>query len=255
VGGFSVKKEGLARGVQKTSSGKFESRIAFGGKHHQIGTFDTLEQASAARMSVKINLSAFGADEVDAAFGAAKTKALASFVAFKRELPKGVYKTPSGKYQSQMRFRGKTHNIGTFDSPEQASAAYMSVRKDLDGAKLSACGPDEVDAIFKKAVEAVGGFAPKKRDRGLPTGVYKLPSGKFQAKIQWCGKNRSIGAFDTPEEASAAYMSMKKDLDNAKLSAFGADKVDAILDAAKKKAFETVQSMKESDEYGDEFLV
>ena len=71
-----------------------------------------------------------------------------------------------------------------------------------------------------------------------------------------CGKMRYIGSsFDTPEQASAAYMSMKKDLDAAKLSAFGADKKEAIFDAAKKKALETADSMKESDKYGDEFLV
>ena len=73
--------------------------------------------------------------------------------------------------------------------------------------------------------------------------------------ISWGGKNRSISSFDTAEQASVAYLSTKEDLDAAKLSAFGADKVDAIFDAAKKKALETAESMKETDKYGDEFLV
>ena len=82
-----------------------------------------------------------------------------------RDLPRGVYKTSSGKYESQIRWGGKKRHIGTFDTPEQASAAYMSVRKDLDDAKLRPCGSDdnkkaaEIDVVFdvakKKALEAV----------------------------------------------------------------------------------------------------
>ena len=44
---------------------------------------------------------------------------------------------------------GKSRRIGTFESPEQASVAYVSVRKDIDDAKLSAVGADEVDAILQ----------------------------------------------------------------------------------------------------------
>ena len=156
-----------------------------------------------------------------------------------RDLPQGVRKRPSGKYQSEI-WWGKTRSIGTFDTPEQASAAYMSARKDLDDAKLSAIGANEVDAIFdeakKKALEAVGGFV----SRDLPQGVMKKPSGKFQSRIMWGGKDRYIGSFDTPEQASAAYKSVKKDLEDANLSALGAGEVDATFDAAQTKALEAV---------------
>lgn len=58
-------------------------------------------------------------------------------------------------------------HIGTFDAPEQASVAHMSVRKDLDDTKLSLCGAGEVNALFdatkKKALETIGGY---KRDVG-----------------------------------------------------------------------------------------
>jgi hypothetical protein len=50
-------------------------------------------------------------------------------------------------------------------------------------------------------------------------------------------------------------MSVKEDLDNARLSDHGADEANAMFDAAKKKALETVQLMKESEKYGDEYLV
>ena len=260
VGGFSVKKEGLPTGVYKSSSGKFQSMISWGeaGKSRYIGTFDTPKKASAAHMSAKkeleqVNLSAFGADEVDAAFDAAKTKALSSCGMFKRDLPKGVYKTRSGKFQARIYWGGKNRSIGTFDTPEQTSAAYISVNKGLVHVKPS----DDVNAAFDaaktKALKSFEGSVPAKRE--LPQGVNMTSSGNFRSMISWGGKNRSISSFDTAEQASVAYLSTKEDLDAAKLSAFGADKVDAIFDAAKKKALETAESMKETDKYGDEFLV
>ena len=48
--------------------------------------------------------------------------------------------------------------------------------------------------------------------------------------------SRYIGTFDTPEQASVAYNSVKNDLEDAKISAFSANAVDAIFDEAKKKA-------------------
>jgi hypothetical protein len=83
-------------------------------------------------MSVKKDLagakpSAFSADEVEAIFDEAKKKALESFEGFvpeERDLPQGVHKRPCGKFQSQACWGGKKYNIGTFDTPEQASATY-----------------------------------------------------------------------------------------------------------------------------------
>ena len=160
----------------------------------------------------------------------------------KRDLPTGVRKLPSGNFVSEIGFCGKSRNIGTFDTPEQASAAYVSVKKDLDDAKLTAVGADVVNDTFekaqKKAVEAMGGF---RAERDLPPGVYyKKSSERFEAQVKLGGKRRSIGMFDTPEQASTAYMSMRKDLDDAKQSAFGTDAADTIFDAAKKKAIEAV---------------
>ena len=85
----------------------------------------------------------------------------------------------------------------------------------------------------------MGTSVPKKRD--LPQGVYKAPSGKFESRIRWGGKHCYIGTFDTPEKASAACMSARENLDNAKLLAGGADAfADATFEEAKKKALEPV---------------
>ena len=266
AGGF-VKRD-LPQGVHKLRSDMFQSRIWWGDKQRYIGTFTTPEQASAAYASVRkdrddAKQSACGSDMVkNAVFDAAKKKALESFpasVSKERDLPTGVQKISSGRFESQIHLRGKKGYIGTFDTPEQASAAYMSVRKELDDIKLSTFGADEVDTIFDaaktKALEAVGGCVPKKRkskttaDRHLPTGVQKKQSGKFESKIRWGGKARNIGTFNTPEQASAAYMSVRKDVDDAKLSTLGFDEAKAKFDEAKKKALEMVQAMMSSDEF------
>ena len=54
----------------------------------------------------------------------------------------------------------------------------------------------------------------KKRARRiqLPIGVRNLASGKFQARIGYCGKQIHLGAFQSPNEASAAYQSKRKEL-------------------------------------------
>ena len=166
-----------------------------------------------------------------------------------RDLPRGVYKSRSGKFESMIRWGGKKRHIGTFDTPEQASAAHMSVKKGLDDAKLSVLSAVEVKDMFdeakKKALESFGGLVPKERD--LPIGVRKSSSGRFTSNIRWGGKCRYIGTFDTPEQASVAYMSARKDLDDAKLSALGADEAKATFDEARKKALEMVQAMMNSD--------
>ena len=247
VGRFVTVTRDLPRGVTKSRSGKFISMTGWGGKKYYIGTFDTPEQASAAYISVKkdlddANLSSFGSHDVDAIFDAAKKKAQDTFGGFvpeERDLPRGVTKVPSGMFAAQMHWGGKNRLVGTFDTPERASAAYVSVKSDLAEIKSSAFGADEIDAIFKKkALETVGISSAKKRD--LPRGVYQTPSGKYVSRIQWGGKTRNIGTFDTPEQASAAFVSVRKDLAGAKPSALGADEVKAMFDAAKKKALEAV---------------
>ena len=172
--------------------------------------------------------------------------------ASERDLPTGVYKALSGKrFVSRIKWGGTRRYIGTFDTLEQASAVYTTVRNVLNDVELSALEADEATALFdaaiKKALEAVGGFISSKRaktsERDLPTGVFKTPSGEFQAKIHFGGKQRHIGMFHTPEQASAAYLLMRKERGDAKLSArMGADEVNAlhVFEAAKTKAVEAV---------------
>ena len=156
----------------------------------------------------------------------------------------GACKTSSGKFQSLIWWGKKRRYIGSFNTPEQASAAFMSVRNERDIVELSVLGADEVDALFeaakKKALKAVGeSKATSKRD--LPQGVHSRKSpGKFVSTISWGNKVRYIGTFDTPEQASAAHLSVMKDRDVVELSALGADEVDTLFDAAKTRALKTL---------------
>jgi len=121
-------------------------------------------------MSVKNDLAAAkislcGADEEDGIFDAAKKKALESVggpIKKRNKFPQGIYKVSSGKFKAETKWGGKTRYIGTFGTPKQASAAYMSVKNDLAAAKISLCGADEEDGIFdaakKKALESKTAF-------------------------------------------------------------------------------------------------
>ena len=68
-----------------------------------------------------------------------------------------------------------------------------------------------------KAATAAKKTSKAKPKRDLPRGVYKSRPGILNSRIKWGGKLRTIGTFDTPEHASAAFMSVKMNLDDANL--------------------------------------
>lgn len=52
----------------------------------------------------------------------------------------------------------------------------------------------------------------RKRANGLPRGVVQTKQGRFLARLQaGSHRGRSLGTFDTPEEAQAVYMQAKKE--------------------------------------------
>jgi len=242
------------QGVYKVSPGKFVAQTSWRGKTRYIGTFGTPEHASAAYMSIKNGVAAAkvslsGAHEEDAMFNAAKKKAVETVGGVvvrtkKNKFPQGVRQLSSGRFSAIISWGGKSRYIGTLDTPEQASAAYIFIKNYL-ASKPSPCCADKEDAMCDaaqtKAQETVGGFVStkKKKKKELPRGVHKVPSGKFVAKASLGGKYRYIGMFDTPEQASAAYVSKRRALADTKLS-FCVDEANAVFDVARKKALEAV---------------
>ncbi|MFI0897725.1 HNH endonuclease [Streptomyces sp. NPDC020983] len=49
-----------------------------------------------------------------------------------RELPLGVYLTRSGRYAARLKRHRVKHNLGTYDTPEQAASAVEAARVRLD---------------------------------------------------------------------------------------------------------------------------
>ena len=55
-----------------------------------------------------------------------------------------------------------------------------------------------------------GGTKPPTRRTGLPPGVSKTLSSKYQARIKLNGKRYDLGTFTCKEEAAAAYKAAKQ---------------------------------------------
>ena len=123
---------------------------------------------------------------------------------------------------------------------KKVAAKNSSIAEDPDAQKQARIGNDRAKGdtkAKKKALETESDNATSKRD--LPRGVYKQSGTSFTAQANWSGKTRFIGTFATPEQASAAYMSVKEDFARAKVSASGAEEVDAAFDEAKTNALES----------------
>lgn len=67
-----------------------------------------------------------------------------------------------------------------------------------------------ISARLRKALTGKDGVrgkpSHKKRDKDLPCGVSRSPSGKFRANAWADGRNNYLGMFKTPEDAHAAYL-------------------------------------------------
>ena len=50
-----------------------------------------------------------------------------------RNLPKGVRRAKTGRYEARITFAGETKHLGTFDTPDQANAAFYLAARSLHG--------------------------------------------------------------------------------------------------------------------------
>lgn len=96
---------------------------------------------------------------VNAASGGKNDKAAALAAAILR----GVTMRPSGKWQAQLYFAGKSRYIGVFDTREKAALAYEIAREKLKSEKSNAEGGQ----LTPKATEAAVTLARKAAFEGV----------------------------------------------------------------------------------------
>ena len=133
---------------------KWKAQINVAGKRKCIAAcFDTPDEAAAAYEIVRKALEDCILPAMDGGrlivYEAAKAMAIETFVTGIRE-PKGYRQRPNGKWTARISVKGTTKDIGTFDTSEEASAAYQLVRGELGDRKR---GRDsaELEASFKVA--------------------------------------------------------------------------------------------------------
>lgn len=115
---------------------------------------------------------------------------------------KGVYKGKTAKsWASQIAVDKKKYCLGTFETEEEAAAAYNAAVRHF---KLRDRKPNEGVPEDDTALE---NFL-RRREKVKPAryrGAYKRSAKSWVAHIAVKGKSRSLGTFRTEEEAAAAY--------------------------------------------------
>ena len=209
-------------GVYLYKSGeKYRAEIWYGGKSKNLGSFDTKEEAGMAydrfvidksteEVSFTLNYPNMSDPEREAAL---KLK-----VAPPKKRTRGTLNRKTGligvcksgeKYRASIWYGGKQHDLGTFNAKEQAGIAYDRFVTDKSTEEVSFVlnYPNMTDP---EREEAMPEPPPKKRTRGTPNrktgliGVCKNRK-KYRAEIWYGGKTKSLGIFDTKEQAGIAY--------------------------------------------------
>jgi serine protease inhibitor ecotin len=205
-------------GVSKKGE-KYAASIGYGGTEHNLGRFDTKEQAGIAYDRFVVDKST---EEVSYALNYPKMSDAEREEALKVEEPVqekrgtpnqttgliGVYKMGK-KYQTMISYGGTTNTLGTFDTKEQAGIAYdrFVVDKSTEEISFTLNYPRMSDPEREEALKVEG---PVQEKRGNPNqktgliGVYKSGK-KYYAQIRYGGKQHSLGKFDTKEQAGMAY--------------------------------------------------
>lgn len=106
-------------------------------------------------------------------------------------LPKGVTKDRN-RFKAQIRENGKKKHIGSYSTPEAAHQAYLK-------AKAQRCEQKHLEREQRREHYC-----------DLPKGV-TMKGNKFKAQIAVDGKMKYLGLFDTPEQASQAYLKAKEE--------------------------------------------
>ena len=196
-------------GVRKRPSGKYEATLQMGKcetnqmkrRTISLGYYDTAKEAAK-----RYDIEAIKSRRPFSALNYPK-KAPVGYTPLQQPLQsrntvgyRGVYKTASLKYQVRITIDSQNISIGTYETAKEAAVAWdRAVLKSNRSTSLL----NFPDMVHNLDVE------PKrtkyKRSASGYRGVYKLPSGKFVARINTNYQYTEIGKFDTPMEAALAY--------------------------------------------------
>jgi hypothetical protein len=121
------------------------------------------------------------------------------------------------KRQAQVCYDGKKHNLGSFNTKQEAAAAYDTAVRELQGADAvcnyasaeeGAAAAALASAEWEQAHPAKAKAKAKAAPRPPPkSGFYGVRASgkKWQAYVCCDGKTLTIGNFNTKQEAAAAY--------------------------------------------------
>jgi hypothetical protein len=114
------------------------------------------------------------------------------------------------KWKANLRYNGKKHYLGLFNTKEEAAAVYDKAVREHRGS-AAVCNFATAEEGEAAAAAAVGEWerqqpAAQPKPRPKP-GFYGVSanSSKWQAQLHYDGKERHLGAFNTKEEAAAVY--------------------------------------------------
>jgi hypothetical protein len=218
---------------------RWAAKINYDGKRHRLSTFDTKQEAAlaydrAARQCGEdklLNYESIKAAE-DAAVQAQAEHILVHDICAGPKQPKprpasgfyGVYASLN-RWTAHIRYESKQHNLGTFDTKQEAALAYDKAArqwredKPLNYESIKTAEDAAVQAQAEHILVhdmCAGPLQPNPRPASGFYGVY--PNRKrWQAQITYDSKKHSLGSFDTKQEAALAYDRAARHCDKDKL--------------------------------------
>lgn len=116
-----------------------------------------------------------------------------------------VNERKDGGHQVKLVRNGKRHRLGTFGTPEEAAmrvARWLRDNGSTEAAEYAKPRPmTAIEAVDAAATECLV-LVRAKNETGFRSVFYEKRNNRYQAKPRQDGKPRSIGYFNTPEEAA-----------------------------------------------------
>jgi hypothetical protein len=194
----------------------WKAAIYYGCKRHHLGIFDTRQGAALAydkeaRKSGGEN-TLLNYDTIEEAEEAAAQARVEYGPARQRARPAsgyyGVRVHGSKRCRAIIRYDGKDHHLGSFDTKQEAALVYdKEVRKRGREGENQLLNYDTIEEAEEAAAQARVEYGPSRQRARPPSGYYGVHAkGKlWQAKIMFGGETHHLGPFDTKQEAALAY--------------------------------------------------